>query len=104
LNNYEIMFLISPALEKERLSEQYKAIDAMVNKYNGSVENAQEIGKKPLCYNIKKHKEGVYYLLNIKMESSRIKELQEELKLNENILRMDFNKQDQKTQVKKPVI
>jgi small subunit ribosomal protein S6 len=102
LKNYEILFLIRPDLETGILKAEYKAIEDMVAKYKGNIEGVQEIGKKFLAYSIKKHKEGVYYLLNIRMGSPEVKAFKDELKLNENILRMAFTRIDGKETAKNP--
>jgi small subunit ribosomal protein S6 len=104
LNIYEVMFLITPDLDKEALKAQQKAIEDMAVKYNGHIESAQELGKRPLAYNIKKHKEGVYYLFNIKMDAAQVKAFQDELKLNEMILRMVFNKLSENPQTEKSAL
>ncbi len=102
MKNYEILFLIRPDMEAGILKAEYKGIEDMVAKYKGNIEGVQEIGKKSLAYSIKKHKEGVYYLLNIKMGPHAIKALKDELKLNENILRMAFTRVDGKAVTENP--
>ena len=102
MKNYEILFLIRPDLEASILKAQYKNIEDMAAKYKGNIESVQEIGKKYLAYSIKKHKEGVYYLLNIKMDSLAVKAFKDELKLNENILRMAFTSIETKQLRKNP--
>jgi small subunit ribosomal protein S6 len=102
LKNYEILFLIRPDLESGILKAQYKSIEDMAAKYKGKIEGVQEIGKKSLAYSIKKYKEGVYYLLNIKMDPPAVKAFREEMKLNENILRMAFTRIETKQLVKNP--
>ncbi|MFA5069596.1 MAG: 30S ribosomal protein S6 [Candidatus Omnitrophota bacterium] len=97
LKTYEILFLIRPDMEKEELTNQYKIIEGIINKYSGRIENVQELGKKQLAYAIKKHKDGVYYLMNINMDPGRLKEFENELKLSEPILRLAIMKIDRKT-------
>jgi small subunit ribosomal protein S6 len=102
LRTYEMLFLIRPDMEKEELSNQYKNIENMIIKYSGKVESVQELGKRTLAYTIKKHKDGVYYLMNVNIPPENIKGLENELKLSEPILRMVFIKLDGKTLSKKP--
>jgi len=97
LKIYEILFLIRPNLEKEELSNHYKSIENSISKYAGTIESVQDLGKRSLAYQIKKHKEGIYYLMNIKMDPQNLKGLEDELKLSEPILRMAFMKLDEKT-------
>jgi small subunit ribosomal protein S6 len=96
LKTYEILFLIRPDMEKEELGNQYKNIESIIAKHSGKIDSVQELGKKTLAYQIKKHKDGIYYLMNVKIGSQDIKGLQDELKLSEPILRMAFMKLDEK--------
>jgi small subunit ribosomal protein S6 len=97
LKTYEILFLIRPDMEKEELGNQYKNIESIIAKHSGKIDSVQEFGKKTLAYQIKKHKDGIYYLMNVKIGSQDIKGLQDELKLSEPILRMAFMKLDEKS-------
>ena len=99
---YEILFLIRPNMEKEELGNQYKNIENIISKYAGKIESVQDLGKRPLAYQIKKHKDGIYYLMNVKMNPQNLKGFKDELKLSEPILRMVFMKIDEKTQAAKP--
>jgi small subunit ribosomal protein S6 len=102
LRTYEMLFLIRPNMEKEELSSQYKNIENIITKHSGKVESIQELGKRTLAYEIKKHKDGIYYLMNVNISPESIKGLESELKLSEPILRMVFMKLDEKTPSKKP--
>jgi len=104
LNTYEILFLIRPNMEKEELSSQYKNIESIIAKHSGKVESVQDLGKRTLAYNVKKHKEGIYYIMNVKIAPGNVKGLESELKLSEPILRMVFVKMDEKALAKKPLI
>ena len=104
MRTYEMLFLIRPNMEKEELSSQYKNIENIIIKHSGKVESIQEVGKRTLAYAIKKHKDGIYYLMNVNISPENIKGLESELKLSEPILRMVFMKLDEKTLSKKPAI
>ncbi|TSA57442.1 30S ribosomal protein S6 [bacterium] len=98
---YEILFLIRPNMEKEELGNQYKNIENIISKYSGNIESVQDLGRRSLAYEIKKHKEGIYYLMNVKIDPQHLKDLKDELKLSEPILRMVFMKLDEKTLAEK---
>jgi small subunit ribosomal protein S6 len=104
LKLYEILFLIRPDMEKEELANQYKNIEGIINKYSGDIKGVQELGKRPLAYQIKRHKEGIYYLMNVNIDPRNLKDLKNELKLSEPILRMAFVKIDKKTLAAQPVV
>ncbi|MDD5505004.1 MAG: 30S ribosomal protein S6 [Candidatus Omnitrophica bacterium] len=94
MKTYEILFLIRPDMGKEELNSQYKDIENIISKHSGKIDSVQDLGKRQLAYEIKKHKEGVYYLMNVSMEPSCLKEFESELKLSEPILRFAITRLD----------
>jgi len=90
LKNYELLVLIKPGMEQELLNSLYKNLEELIAKYKGIVECREELPRKPLAYNVKRNKEGVYCLLNIKMNPADIRPLDNDLKLNESIIRAIF--------------
>jgi len=90
LKTYELLVLIKPGLEQEPLNSLYKSIEDAITKYKGEVENREEWGKKTLAYQIQKHKEGIYSLFYFKIDPANIKSLDNDLKLNETIIRATF--------------
>lgn len=90
MKTYELLVLIKPGLDQESLNSLYAAIEAMITKYKGEVENKEEWGKKTLAYNIQKNKEGVYCLFYIKLDPANVKSLDNGMKLNDSIMRLSF--------------
>ena len=64
----------------EQLGEQLKTLGAEVTK----VDNW---GKRRLAYDIRKQREGTYAVFEISAEPAMVKELERQLRLNENVLR-----------------
>jgi len=102
LKTYELLVLIKPGLDQESLNSLYAAIEQMITKYKGEVENKEEWGKKTLAYNIQKNKEGVYCLFNIKLDPANVKNLDNDLKLNESIMRSSFTQKTKNKPSLKP--
>ncbi len=90
LKTYELLVLIKPGLEQEPLNSLHKSIEDAIIKYKGEIENREEWGKKTLAYQIQKHREGIYTLFHIKIDPADIKRLDNDLKLNESIIRAVF--------------
>ncbi len=96
MKTYELLVLINPGLEQEPLNGLYKSIEDAIKKYKGEVENRDEWGKKTLAYEIQKHKEGIYSLFHIKINPESVKSLDNDLKLNESIMRTAFTQNKKK--------
>lgn len=95
MNNYEAMIIIKPELSEEEKKEVLKQIDEAVVKNKGTVSQASIWGeRKKLCFPIKKHQEGTYYLLNFTAPSAAVGEMKNTYRLNENILRVLITRMD----------
>ncbi|MCM8792126.1 MAG: 30S ribosomal protein S6 [Candidatus Omnitrophica bacterium] len=93
INRYEAMFILKVNLGEGKTKELLHYINDVILRNKGEIISSgiwQE--NKKLAYSIKKEKEGTYYLVNFKVDSSLISAMQQEYKLNENILRFMFIK------------
>ena len=86
--SYEGMFIIVPTLNEEAVEKALKGIEEVIKKHGGEIKEAQKWGKRRFTYRIKKHDEGVYYLIKFKCLPSAISELRAVYKLDEDILRV----------------
>jgi small subunit ribosomal protein S6 len=89
MNNYEVMFIIKPELSEEEKKNLFSQLNDLVVKNKGKVNSANIwLERKKLFFPIKRHREGVYYLMNFDIAPSQISELRHAYKLNEQILRV----------------
>ncbi len=83
------MFIVKPDLEDADKKALFVQISEAITKNNGSVSTANIWSeKKRLYFPIKKHREGVYYLLNFTAPAEAIEKIRHTYTLNENILRV----------------
>lgn len=93
--NYEVMFIIDPALEddvKEATIEAVKGIIAA----EGEVGNTDVWGMRKLAYPIQKKSEGYYVVIEFKAEPTLPKELDRRLKISDNVMRHLIINKDEK--------
>ena len=89
MNKYEAMFIVKPDLPEAEQKALFQQIHDAVTKHNGVIaQGAVWSEKKKLFFPIKKHSEGVYYLLSFTLDPLSIKDIRHAYKLNENILRV----------------
>ena len=89
MNKYEAMIIVSPDLSEEDKKTATAQIGDAVVKYKGEVTSlAPWSEKRKFYFPIKKHAEGVYYLMNFQAPSAAIAELKVAYGLNEYILRV----------------
>ncbi|MEK6727964.1 MAG: 30S ribosomal protein S6 [Candidatus Omnitrophota bacterium] len=93
MNKYEAMFIIRPDLSEDEKKTLFSQIGETVTKNQGQVSSgAIWSEKRKLYFPIKKHQEGVYYLLQFSLPPLLLKEVTRTYSLNENILRSLFTK------------
>lgn len=80
MQQYELTLIFNPGMSEEDA-------DAVVDDLKLSVVHRQVWGKRLMAYPIKKQKEGLYIHLVIELDSARVAELDQKLRLNENVLR-----------------
>jgi small subunit ribosomal protein S6 len=89
MNKYEAMFIVKPELNAEEKKTLFGQIADIIVKNNGKVSDANIwLEKRKLCFRIRKHNEGTYYLVNFNLEAPAITKIKYAFKLNENILRV----------------
>jgi len=87
LNQYEGVFIIDADLEEDATEAAIEEIEAMIAQHSGAVHNSERWGKKSLCYEIKKHRDGYYVLVDFEAEPGQVKALNSEYRLVPQILR-----------------
>ena len=96
MSSYEGIFIIDPDVQADASKGIVTGLQELVTKNGGRVEGIQDWGKKRLAYMIKKKQEGQYVLLNFQMDSRLAKKIEQNLKLNDNLLRYMIINKDEK--------
>ena len=92
--NYEVMFIIDPALEdaaKDATVENVQTIIAA----DGEVEKVEVLGMRKLAYPIDKKEEG-YVVVEFKGNPTLPYELNRKLKISDNVIRHIIINKDEK--------
>ena len=87
MNQYEVMYVIDPALEDGARVELINRFSDLVKKNGGEIDRVDEWGKRRLAYAINYKTEGYYVLMYIKAPSELPKELERNFQINDKILR-----------------
>ena len=87
MRHYELMVILDPNLDERTVAPSLDTFLNVVRKDGGSVDKVDVWGKRRLAYEIAKHAEGIYAVVNINAEPATVKELDRQLGLNESVLR-----------------
>ena len=97
---YETMFIVRPTLNEEEIKSKIEFIRNVLLNGNATIEASIDMGMRHLAYEIKKQKRGYYYVIYFKSETSLIKELERNYRIDEDILRFIIIKYTNKSEQK----
>ena len=84
---YEGIFIFPPESAADARKAQLKNLDDIISKFQGSIIQKNEWGKKPLGYPIKKFREGYVVVTDFEMPTSQATEFRKMLELQEDVLK-----------------
>jgi small subunit ribosomal protein S6 len=87
LRHYEVMVIMNPDLEERLVTPALDSFLAVVRDGGGSVEKVDVWGRRRLSFEIDKHFEGIYAVLDLQAEPAVVKEMDRQMNLNEGVLR-----------------
>lgn len=87
MREYELVFIVTPEFDETATADIVEKVKAWITESGGSIESFEEWGRQKLAYLIRNHKEGQYYLFNIKLDPSAVNTLERNFRLQESILR-----------------
>lgn len=87
MNKYEIMFIVKPDLEEAAIKKEADNLKKVLVDHKAKIVEEKAMGQRELAYEIKKYKNGYYFLFVIEAEPEATKEFDRLARINENLLR-----------------
>ncbi|GAC66886.1 30S ribosomal protein S6 [Gordonia soli] len=87
MRHYELMVILDPSLDERTVAPSLDTFLNVVRNDGGKVDGVDIWGKRRLAYEILKHTEGIYAVIDLNAEPKTVTELDRQLKLNESVLR-----------------
>lgn len=87
MKSYEGLFILPPESGPEARKQEISAIESAIKKFNGTITNKAEWGRKPLGYIVKKFKEGYFLVWDIQLDPSKLKDLRDALQLQGSLVK-----------------
>lgn len=87
MNQYEVMYVIDPALEDGARVELINRFSELVKKNGGEIDRVDEWGKRRLAYAINYKTEGYYVLMTFVSGPAFPRELDRKLRIAEGVMR-----------------
>ena len=95
MNKYELAVVVSAKIEDDERAATIEKVKAYIERFGGTVTNVDEWGKKRLAYEIQKMKEAFYYFIQFDAEASVPYEVENSIRIMENVIRYLCVRQDE---------
>src|SRR6195952_466935 len=102
MRHYELMVILDPSLDERTVTPSLETFLNVVRTDGGSVEKIEVWGKRRLAFEINKHAEGIYAVLEVACEPATVAELDRQLGLNESVLRTKVLRREPKPPKRAP--
>jgi small subunit ribosomal protein S6 len=96
MRHYEVLVILDPSLDERTVTPSLETFLNVVKNDGGTIEKIEVWGKRRLAYEILKHAEGIYALLEVACEPATVTELDRQLGLNESVLRTNVLRREPK--------
>jgi small subunit ribosomal protein S6 len=87
MRRYELMLLLRPDLEDDKLQAAVEKVTRAIVNAGGALSKVSPWGKRRLAYEIDRHREASYFLIHFDIEPSEVREIERGMLLSEEIMR-----------------
>jgi small subunit ribosomal protein S6 len=87
MRRYELMLLLRPDLEDDKLQSAVEKVTRAIVNGGGSLSKVSPWGKRRLAYDIQNFREASYFLIQFDIEPSAVREIERGMLISEEILR-----------------
>ncbi|MCP1241091.1 30S ribosomal protein S6 [Acetobacter lambici] len=101
---YESVLIARNDISQQQVDAILDGIAAQIEADGGAVRKREYWGLRSLAYRIKKNRKGHYALLGLEVRSELLKEIERQLSLNEDILRLLTLRVDEIDEAPSPVL
>ena len=84
---YETIFIARQDITANQVETLAKHYTGVIKEFGGEITKTEFCGLRNLAYKIQKNRKGHYVLMNIAVKPEGIKEVERQMKINEDVLR-----------------
>ena len=95
MNKYELAVVVSAKIEDDERAAVVDKCKALIERFGGTVTNVDDWGKKRMAYEVQKMKDAFYYFIQFDAETSAPVEIENRIRIMDNVLRFLIVKQDE---------
>ena len=87
MNKYELALVVNAKIEDDVRTATVERAKEYITRAGGTVREVEEWGKKKLAYDIQQMSDGFYYFIQFEAESSVPAEIEQNVRIMDNVLR-----------------
>ena len=87
MNKYELALIVNSKIEDDARAAVVEKAKDYITRFGGTVTEVEDWGKKKLAYEIQKMSEGFYYFIKFDAEAGVPGELEQSVRIMDNVLR-----------------
>lgn len=87
MRDYELVTIWNPDIGEDGAAAGIERLNGVITARGGEVTDTTVWGRRRLAYFIDRHSEGTYVLMQLRLDPARSAEVENQLRLNENVLR-----------------
>lgn len=95
MHKYELMVILDPTIEERTVAPSLDKFLNVIRNAKGTVDQVDIWGRRRLAYEIQKHSEGIYAVVQLTSTSEAVVELDRQLKISEAVLRTKVLRADE---------
>lgn len=95
MSKYELAVVVSAKIEDDERAAVVDKCKALIERFGGAVTNVDDWGKKRMAYEVQKMKDAFYYFIQFDAETSAPVEIENRIRIMDNVLRFLIVKQDE---------
>ena len=95
MSKYELAVVVSAKIEDDERAAVVDKCKALIERFGGTVTNVDDWGKKRMAYEVQKTKDAFYYFIQFDAETSAPVEIENRIRIMDNVLRFLIVKQDE---------
>lgn len=85
--DYEVTYIVRPSLEDADIETRVEQVAETLRQQGAEVGEIEKMGRRRLAYEIDDVREGFYVVMKFKSDPPIAKELERQLRLNEDVMR-----------------
>ena len=95
MSKYELAVVVSAKIEDDERAAVVDKCKALIERFGGTVTNVDDWGKKRMAYEVQKMKDAFYYFIQFDAETYAPVEIENRIRIMDNVLRFLIVKQDE---------